>query len=160
MPFASGAFGERLKGRERVIPPKSPLGEATAHCRNNWATPTVYASDGELSIANNPAERMLRPVAAGRKNRRFFGSDKGGETAANRRSVAAPRRTRHMRRRCRGAFFVPPERRKGAARPRKPRRPACPAAVRRAGRAGGAGLSQDIEKAEETENAGGGRPQK
>jgi hypothetical protein len=35
-----------------------------------------------LSIDNNPAERMLRPVAVGRKNYLFFGSDKGGETAA------------------------------------------------------------------------------
>ncbi|MDR1611365.1 MAG: IS66 family transposase [Planctomycetota bacterium] len=76
------AFGEWLKGRERIILPKSPLGEAMSYCRNNWAALTVYASDGELSIDNNPAERTLRPVAVGRKNYLFFGSDKGGETAA------------------------------------------------------------------------------
>jgi transposase len=76
------AFGEWLKAKDRIILPKSPLGEAMSYCRNNWPALVVYASDGELSIDNNAAERMLRPVAVGRKNYLFFGSDKGGATAA------------------------------------------------------------------------------
>lgn len=83
------AFGEWLNGNGRVILPKSPLGEAMSYCRKNWPALTVYATNGELSIDNNPAERMLRPVAVGRKNYLFFGSDKGGETAAALYSVIA-----------------------------------------------------------------------
>ena len=38
--------------------------------------------DGRLEIDNNSSERTLRPCAIGRKNWMFFGSDRGGETAA------------------------------------------------------------------------------
>ncbi len=41
-----------------------------------------YCEDGDLEIDNNGAERSLRGVAVGRKNWLFFGSDKGGRTAA------------------------------------------------------------------------------
>jgi hypothetical protein len=84
------AFGEWLKGKDLgVVLPKSPLGEAMTYCRNNWTALKTYASDGELSIDNNAAERALRPVAVGRKNYLFFGSDRGGETAATLYSVIA-----------------------------------------------------------------------
>ena len=36
-----------------------------------------------MAIDNNPAERALRPVAIGRKNWLFAGSDAGGETLAD-----------------------------------------------------------------------------
>ena len=35
-----------------------------------------------MEIDNNSSERTLRPCAIGRKNWLFFGSDRGGETAA------------------------------------------------------------------------------
>ncbi|HMN97598.1 MAG TPA: transposase [Phycisphaerales bacterium] len=35
-----------------------------------------------VEIDNNASERMLRPIAVGRKNWIFLGSDHGGETAA------------------------------------------------------------------------------
>jgi transposase len=41
-----------------------------------------YCEDGEVSIDNNLSERMIRPCAIGRKNYLFFGSDRGGRTAA------------------------------------------------------------------------------
>lgn len=81
------AFGEWLQGKDRVVLPKSPLGEAMTYCRNNWTALRTYVSDGELSIDNNAAERALRPVAVGRKNYLFFGSDRGGETAATLYSI-------------------------------------------------------------------------
>ncbi len=40
-----------------------------------------YTSDGRIPIDNNVIERLLRPVAIGRKNYLFFGSEKGGKTA-------------------------------------------------------------------------------
>jgi transposase len=41
-----------------------------------------HPEHGELSIDNNPAERMLRAQALGRKNWLWVGSDRGGRTAA------------------------------------------------------------------------------
>lgn len=35
-----------------------------------------------MSIDNNAAENLMRPIAVGRRNWLFFGSDKGGKTAA------------------------------------------------------------------------------
>ncbi len=40
----------------------------------------VYDQVG--TYLNNPAERCMRPIALGRKNFLFYGSDKGGERAA------------------------------------------------------------------------------
>ena len=37
---------------------------------------------GGLEIDNNPIEREIRPIALGRKNYLFAGSDAGGERAA------------------------------------------------------------------------------
>ena len=75
-------FGEWLDEQAKTVLPKSPLAEAVGYARNQWAALQVYATAGFLEIDNNAAERALRPVAVGRKNYLFFGSDIGGETAA------------------------------------------------------------------------------
>jgi transposase len=62
--------------------PKSPIGQAIAYARSNWAALLRYTEHGELSIDNNLAERMLRAQALGRRNWTFLGSDRGGRTAA------------------------------------------------------------------------------
>lgn len=41
-----------------------------------------YLDDGRLEIDNNTAERAMRPIALGRKNYMFVGSDGGGKAAA------------------------------------------------------------------------------
>ena len=41
-----------------------------------------YLDHGCLEADNNGAERALKPVALGRKNYLFAGSDRGGESAA------------------------------------------------------------------------------
>ena len=38
--------------------------------------------DGRIKIDNNPIERQIRPIALGRKNYLFAGSDAGGDRAA------------------------------------------------------------------------------
>jgi len=43
---------------------------------------TRYTKDGRLPIDNNLAENAIRPVALGRKNWLFVGSEKGGQSAA------------------------------------------------------------------------------
>jgi hypothetical protein len=88
-------FGKWLRDKESVALPKSPLGEAMTYCRKNWPALQVHAGNGELSIDNNPAEQALRPVAVGRKNYLFFGSDRGGQTAATLYSVVASAK-RHL----------------------------------------------------------------
>jgi len=62
--------------------PKSPMGQAMDYCLSNWAALLRYTSDGDLSIDNNATENALRPVALGRKNWLFAGSDEGGRTGA------------------------------------------------------------------------------
>ena len=41
-----------------------------------------FLEDGKIEIDNNTAERSMRPVAVGRKNWLFAGSDSGGDTVA------------------------------------------------------------------------------
>ena len=42
----------------------------------------VYIDDEAIEIDNNPIEHEIRPIALGRKNYLFAGSDAGGERAA------------------------------------------------------------------------------
>ena len=69
--------------------PKSPAGRAVRYALKNWTALTRYAEDGNLDIDNNGTERTIRGVAVGRNNWMFFGSDKGGRTAAVLRSFVA-----------------------------------------------------------------------
>lgn len=81
---------DRLHGylqqiQEQVLP-KSQAGQAAAYALKNWTALTRYCDDADLSIDNNAAERALRGIAIGRNNWTFFGSDRGGRTAAVLRS--------------------------------------------------------------------------
>lgn len=71
-----------LRKNEREVLPKSPVGEAIGYALGQWAALTRYLEDGELCIDNNPAEQAIRPLALGRKNWLFLGSDEGGQRAA------------------------------------------------------------------------------
>jgi transposase len=71
---------------ESQVLPKSPAGQAVAYTLKNWTALTRYCEDPELSIDNNHTERALRGFAVGRNNWTFFGSDRGGRTAAILRS--------------------------------------------------------------------------
>lgn len=72
---------DELASSRRVLP-KSPTGQAVEYARNHWKALTRYVDNGAVEIDNNASERMLRPIAVGRKNWTFLGSDHGGETAA------------------------------------------------------------------------------
>ena len=75
-------FEKWLRKQRQALLPKSAIGKAVAYALSNWLALKRYTEDGMLSIDNNVSERALRKVAVGRKNWMFFGSDKGGETAA------------------------------------------------------------------------------
>jgi transposase len=62
--------------------PKSPIGKATAYCIPRWDNLLNYLNDGSLEIDNNLAENSIRPIALGRKNYLFAGSQRGAERAA------------------------------------------------------------------------------
>ncbi len=62
--------------------PKSPLGEAIGYALRQWPTLERYLDDGEIEIDNNAIERAVRPVAVGRKNYLFCGSEEGARRAA------------------------------------------------------------------------------
>jgi transposase len=65
-----------------MISGKSELAGAIRYARSRWSALTRYLDDGRLEISNNAAERAIRPLALGRKNYLFAGSDAGGERAA------------------------------------------------------------------------------
>jgi len=58
------------------------LAKALKYTLNNWQALNRYLEDGRLNIDNNPAERLMRCIAVGRKNYLFFGSHAGGTRAA------------------------------------------------------------------------------
>ena len=62
--------------------PKSPIGKAVAYCIPRWDNLMGYLHDGSLEIDNNLAENAIRPIALGRKNYLFAGSQRGAERAA------------------------------------------------------------------------------
>jgi transposase len=66
--------------------PKSEAGQAVAYALKNWTALTRYCENPDLAIDNNATERSLRCFAVGRNNWTFFGSDRGGRTAAVLRS--------------------------------------------------------------------------
>jgi hypothetical protein len=61
---------------------KSELAAAIRYARSRWTALGRYLEDGRLEMTNNAAERAIRPLALGRKNYLFAGSDAGGERAA------------------------------------------------------------------------------
>ena len=62
--------------------PKSPIGQAIAYCLPRWEKLSIYATNGNLKIDNNPVENAIRPVAIGRKNYLFAGSHDAAQRAA------------------------------------------------------------------------------
>ena len=71
-----------LKARTSDTLPKSPLGLALGYARNQWRALKRYVEDGALEADNNAGENALRPIALGRKNYLFVGSEHGGRRAA------------------------------------------------------------------------------
>jgi len=61
---------------------KGKLAAAIRYSTTRWAALTRYTTDGRLEMSNNAAERAIRPLALGRRNWTFAGSDAGGQRAA------------------------------------------------------------------------------
>src|SRR5712664_2676994 len=57
---------------------RSTLAEAIRYALSRWQGLTRFLHDGRIELDTNPVERAIRPVALGRKNHLFAGSDGGG----------------------------------------------------------------------------------
>ncbi len=64
------------------LPAKNETAKAIRYALTRWQALERYLGDGRIEIDNNAAERAIRPIALGRKNWLFAGSDRGGERAA------------------------------------------------------------------------------
>lgn len=64
------------------VAPKSPIGEALGYAITLWPRLAAYTLDGRYLIDNNLIENTIRPLAIGRKNYLFAGSDRAASQAA------------------------------------------------------------------------------
>ena len=61
---------------------KTPLAGAIRYALTRIKRLRPYLDHGILELDNNTAERSMRPIALGRKNYLFMGSEGGGKSAA------------------------------------------------------------------------------
>lgn len=71
-----------LKEETISVAPKSPMGQAIAYTLTLWPRLCAYVHDARYLIDNNRIENTIRPLAIGRKNYLFAGSDRGARHAA------------------------------------------------------------------------------
>ena len=76
------AFKTWLEVEHPQTLPKSPIGKAIAYTLKRWDKLTVFTTNSIIEIDNNRIENTIRPLALGRKNYLFVGSDEGGKRAA------------------------------------------------------------------------------
>src|SRR6202166_5023898 len=72
----------RLTEVLKDISSKSPLAEAINYTLGHWDGLTVFLTDGRVEVDTNTVERSMRPIALGRKNSLFSGSEGGAESWA------------------------------------------------------------------------------
>ena len=75
-------FHAWLEAEQPKVLPKSLIAEAIQYALNHWEALKRPLEAGFLELDNGACERAFKPVALGRKNWLFAGSDKGGQTAA------------------------------------------------------------------------------
>ena len=64
------------------VRPKSAIGQAIQYALGRWKYQERYLYDGSIEIDNNGVENAIRPIAIGRKNYLFAGSEQGAQWAA------------------------------------------------------------------------------
>jgi len=61
------------------IPPRGALADAIRYALSRWDALSCFLGDGRIELDTNTVERAIRPVALGRKNHLFAGSDGGAK---------------------------------------------------------------------------------
>jgi transposase len=67
-----------MESQLQRVPANSTLADAIRYALGRWTGLTRFLHDGRVELDTNPVERAIRPVALGRKNHLFAGSDGGG----------------------------------------------------------------------------------
>ena len=75
-------LGDWLTAQLARIPGKSELAKAIRYALTRMEKLRSYLDHGILELDNNSAERAMKPIAIGRKNYLFVGSEGGGKAAA------------------------------------------------------------------------------
>ena len=68
-----------LESQLAQVPARSTLADAIRYALARWKGLTRFLDDGRAELDTNPVERAIRPVALGRKNHLFAGSDGGAK---------------------------------------------------------------------------------
>ena len=68
-----------LQAMLATVSAKSTIAEAIRYALSRWEGLTRFLDDGRIEIDSNVVERTMRPIALGRKNHLFAGSDFGAE---------------------------------------------------------------------------------
>src|SRR5437016_1957786 len=68
-----------LEAQLAAVSAKSTIAGAIRYALSRWEGLTRFLDDGRIEIDSNVVERSIRPIALGRKNHLFAGSDGGGE---------------------------------------------------------------------------------
>ena len=71
------ALKTRLETELKRIPPRSGLADAIRYALSRWPALCRFLGDGRIELDTNTVERAIRPIALGRKNHLFAGSDGG-----------------------------------------------------------------------------------
>ncbi|MDN5873844.1 MAG: IS66 family transposase [Sinobacteraceae bacterium] len=75
-------FKTWLDEMEPKVMGNTGLAKAIAYARKRWSALARVIDNGAWPIDNNPIERAIRPIAIGRKNWLFAGSETAGQRAA------------------------------------------------------------------------------
>lgn len=68
-----------LAARKDMLSKKSDLAKSINYTFNHWEGLNRFLDDGRIEIDSNTVERAIRPLAIGRKNHLFAGSEGGAE---------------------------------------------------------------------------------
>ncbi|BBB70164.1 hypothetical protein UNDYM_5911 (plasmid) [Undibacterium sp. YM2] len=71
-----------LQTMQQAVAPGSGTGKAIEHALKRWPALVRYIDSGTLPIDNNAVENAIRPIAIGKKNWLFAGSERAGRRAA------------------------------------------------------------------------------
>ena len=75
-------LGQWLQTTRQTVADGSGTARALDYALKRWPSLIRYAERGDLPIDNNPVENAIRPIALGRKNWLFAGSERAGQRAA------------------------------------------------------------------------------
>ena len=78
-----------LVATQRSVAAGSGTAKAIEHALKRWAALQRYVSAGSLPVDNNPVENAILPIAIGKKNWLFAGSERAGRRAAAIQSLFA-----------------------------------------------------------------------